>query len=318
MAVDGAANTVGAMKRGLPWLGALAVLGLAGFFFVREWKGGGAPTKPTSGEKTVSPGGGAKTDGGGGAKAGGAARGIATKTKAGLPADKAARLEKIRRDYDEIRAKMSADFTAAGDKFPGGLNAFLKQLALLEREMHADFAAALTPLELEDYEMSESTTGKALENRLSGATVSDEQRRAVYRLQKAFDDRFSLVFDVSPAALLERTKVQQAMREQIRATLGDEAFATWLRIEDGSYAAMRTMAREQGLPATAVAELWRIKNEWTQQKLEIAAQAGLTVEQRQAIHVSLVEQTRARVTSLLGPEALSAGTEALQWLPPGR
>ena len=51
----------------------------------------------------------------------------------GLSADQAARIEKIRRDYEEIRTKMSADFSAAGDKFPGGLNAFLKQLALLEQ-----------------------------------------------------------------------------------------------------------------------------------------------------------------------------------------
>jgi hypothetical protein len=98
---------------------------------------------------------------------------------------------------------MSADYTAAGANFPGGMNAFLRQLALLEREMHGDFAAALTPRELEDYEMRESTTGQSVQRRLAGVAVTEEQRREVFRLQREFDDRFALVFDVTPPALLE-------------------------------------------------------------------------------------------------------------------
>jgi hypothetical protein len=212
-----------------------------------------------------------------------------------LSADKLERLAKIRRDYDEIRMKMSAEFAAAGDKYPGGLNAFLKQLALLEREMHADFAAALTPGELEDYEMAESTTGKALAGRFGAVATSEEQRRTLFRWQKEFDDRFALVFDVTPGALVERVKVQQAMREKVRAMLGDEDYAKWLQAEDATYAGMRTLALQQGLSTKAVSELWRAKDEWTQRKLEIAAQPGLTPEQRAAMHASLAQQTRARV-----------------------
>src|SRR6187399_1513815 len=42
-----------------------------------------------------------------------AARGV-------LVAEKRARVEKIRRDYEDIRAKMSAEYGAAGAAFPGG------------------------------------------------------------------------------------------------------------------------------------------------------------------------------------------------------
>ena len=235
-----------------------------------------------------------------------------------LSADKAARIDKIRRDYDEIRTKMSADYGAAGDKFPGGVSAFLKQLALLEREMHADFATVLTPRELEDYEMSESTTGQVLRRRLGDSAVTDGQRRAVFRLQREFDDRFALVFDVSPAALAERTKLQQAVREKVRALVGDAVFATWLSAEDPSYAAMRTMAAQEGLPGTTVEELWRIKNDFIQGRLEIAAQAGLTAPQRAAMQAALADQTRSRVSVLVRPEALLPGNEALAWLPTRR
>ena len=236
-------------------------------------------------------------------------------TGGALSADKAARIDKIRRDYDEIRMKMSAEYGAAGDKFPGGVSAFLKQLALLEREMHADFAAVLTPRELEDYEMSESTTGQALRRRLGDAVVTVEQRRAVFRLQREFDDRFALVFDVSPAALAERTQRQQVVQEKVRALVGDAVFATWLSAEDPSYAAMRTMAAQEGLPGTTVAELWRIKNEFILGRLEIAARIGLSAQQRAAMQSALEDQARSRVSVLVRPEALQPGNEALAWLP---
>lgn len=232
-----------------------------------------------------------------------------------LSAEKKARLEQIRRDYGEIRAKMVQEYGAAGQKFPGGLNAFLRQLALLEREMHADFAKALTPEELEDYEMQESTTGKAIEQRVADLRLTDEQKRVVYRVQREFDDRFALVFDVSPAALLERMKAQLIAREKIRATLGDEAYAKWLRAEDPGYFALQKMVQEQGL-RIAVDDLWRIKDDWTQRKLEIAADSRLSPEQQAGMQAALAEQTRSRVLALVGSHAVQSATEAFSWLPP--
>jgi hypothetical protein len=232
-----------------------------------------------------------------------------------LSPDKWERIAKIRRDYDEIRVKMSADYAAVGDKFPGGLSAFLKQLALLEREMHADFARDLTPRELEDYELHQSTTGQTLQRRLAGVAVTDEQQRAVYRLQREFDDRFSLVFDLSPSALWERMNVQDVLRQKIRAELSDAAYAAWLNADDPSFGAMRGFAAEKGLPPAAGDELWRIKNDWTLRKLEIAAQQGLSPEQRKAMQAAWAGQIRSRVAVLVGADALAPGVEALAWLP---
>ena len=314
-AVEGTANTVWAMKRGLQILGAVAVLALGAFLAMRAWRAGEDPTKVTGDAKNipekkehekllreanplVAP-----------------ARVTGSAGVVPLSPDKWERIAKIRRDYDEIRVKMSADYAAVGDKFPGGLSAFLKQLALLEREMHADFARDLTPRELEDYELHQSTTGQTLQRRLAGVGVTDEQQRAVYRLQREFDDRFALVFDLSPSALWERMKVQDVLRQKIRSELSDAAFAAWLNAEDPSFGAMRGLAAEKGLPPAAGDELWRIKNEWTLRKLEIAAQQGLSPEQRNAMQAAWVGQIRSRVAVLVGADALAPGVEALAWLP---
>ena len=231
------------------------------------------------------------------------------------PAERAALIEKIRHDYDEIRAKMSAEFAAAGAAFPGGVSAFLRQLALLEREMHADIAKVLPPRELEDYEMRETPTGKTQLQRLAGLQVTEETQRAVFRLRKQFDDRFALVFDVTPPALFERERARQEMLGRLRLVVDDATFDALVGPEDLSYAGLRTLAAQQGLPPKVAADLWRMKHDYTLRKLEILAQAGLSNEQRTAMQAALAAQIRSNVTALVGPDAVIAAGDALGWLP---
>jgi hypothetical protein len=227
--------------------------------------------------------------------------------------EKAARIAKIKRDYDEIRMKASADYSAAGAKFPGGLNAFLRQLALLEREKRADFAKILTPRELEDLEFVETTAGQLVQ-RLLGATSADEQlRRAVFKFQLEFDDRFALTFDTSPAGLLERETARQVLQGGIAGLLGnDDLFAAW----DQDFARWRTFATEQGLAGRAAWELWNARNEFTRKRLELAAQK-LSPEQLRSAQALLTQQTETRVMSIVGPAVWqsAARNDALSWVP---
>ncbi len=230
-------------------------------------------------------------------------------------AEKAALIAKIKRDYDEIRLKASADYTAAGASFPGGLNAFLKQLALLEREKRADFARVLTPRELEDLELRETTAGNLVQRLLGSAPETEEQRRAVFRLQRAFEDQFALTFDLTPRALFERESARQRTQEEIRAVLGDEAFGTWLRGEGDDFPRWVEFAGKNGLPPTAPLELWRAKNEFTRRRLELAAQK-LPPEALQGAQAALAQEMEARAMQIVGPGLLQAArNDVLGWLP---
>ena len=235
------------------------------------------------------------------------------------PGEKAARVEKINRDYDEIRTKASADYSAAGPSFPGGLNAFLRQLALLEFEKRADLAAVLSPSELEDLEWRETTAGQLVQKLLGDTPATETQRRAVFRLQRAFEEKFALTFDVAPAALLQRETARHTLQEQIHAVLGDALFAAWLQGEGGDYAQFVKFAAVQGLPAEAPLQLWRAKNEYTLQRLELHAQnteRRLPAEQMRAAQAALTQQTEARILAIVGQGAMPAArAEVLSWLP---
>jgi hypothetical protein len=233
-----------------------------------------------------------------------------------LSPDKAARVAAILSDYDAMRTKASAEHEAMGDNYPGGLNAFLRQLVLLEREKRLDLATALTPGEMEDYELRESPAGHTVQELLDHSAATDDQRRAVFRLQREFDDRFALSFDSTPRAAWERERARVDLQEKIRVALGESLFATWLRGEGDDYRHFTSFVAQHQLPPATALELWRIKNDYTLRRLELSARNESPSTPSSAAHRELVEATTARVHALLGPTALShARPELLSWLP---
>lgn len=224
-----------------------------------------------------------------------------------LSAAKAARVAQIKQDYDEVRAKAAADYAAAGKDFPGGLNGFLRQLALLEREKRADYAGILTPRELEDLEIKETTAGQTVQRLLGDSAATEEQRRAVFRQQLAFEDRFALTFDLKPGALLEREIVRREVNDAIRATLGDRLFLQWLRGEGADYTTMVDFATRQGLPEEASIELWRVRNDFNLGRLKINSAGAMPTTQFRAAHGELARQTELRLIGIVG-----AGTVQLE------
>jgi len=233
-----------------------------------------------------------------------------------LSPEKTARVAAILSDYEAMRAKASAEHENLGERYPGGLKAFLRQLVLLEREKRLDLAAVLTPAELEDYELQESPAGHTVQELLEHSGANDEQRRAVFRLQREFDDRFALSFDSSPSAALERERVRVDLQEKIHGALGSNVFAAWLRGEGAEYGQFSTFAAQHSLPATTALDLWRMKNDYTLRRLELSARTDLPANEATAAHRALLETTTARVRALLGANAFAkAYPELLGWLP---
>ena len=220
-------------------------------------------------------------------------------------------MKDILRDYEEIQAKQSAEFSAAGTSFPGGLAAFLRQLALLDREKRADLAEVMTARELEDYEIRETAAGRHMREMLEGTAATDDQRRSVFRAEQAFNDQFGFTFDLSPAALREREAARQTMETKIYRALGGTMFAAWLQREDASYSEFVPLALRQGRPADfTLVELWEVRNNFMQSKFAIAAQPDDAVEQRQA---AALQAAQARIAALIGvAEAADPGVR--RWL----
>ncbi len=234
-----------------------------------------------------------------------------------VAAEKKARIEKIKKDYDDLALKLGAEFSAAGAAFPGGFNAYLRQLALLEREKRNDFAAILTPLELENLELAETRAGKMVQQRLGETSASEDQRREVFRLQREFDDKFALIFDLAPAALAKREAERLEVQDRILAHVGPEMSAAWLRGEGPEFAPMAEFVQQQGLPPDRAIELWRVKSRLMLRNLEIAAQPNLPAAQQAAQRNAAAVAARNQVLGIVGSGALdSAPSGVFGWLRP--
>jgi hypothetical protein len=242
---------------------------------------------------------------------------LRTSVPAHPAADNAAQVEKIRRDYAEMVAKFTADFQTAGANFPGGLNAYLRQLALLDREKWRDLAALLSPGELEDVQMAETQAGKDVQHWLGDTRVTDEQRRAVFRLRREFDEHHALTLDLTPALLLAREERRQEMQRQILSQLGDapEPTAAWLRSEGPDYQRFLDFAAKQGLPPLAAQTMRAVKNRFTLEQLKLATRPELSPAEIKAALVELKNTSLATLGQQMGP-SLQAAQESgvLDWL----
>lgn len=228
---------------------------------------------------------------------------------------KAVLVARINRDYDAIRLAALAANTAHGEA-AGGTHAFARQLELLERERRKDLAAVLTPLELEDLELRESPAGHLVSQSLGDTHASDEQRRAVFRLQRAFELEFDGTRAASPTAALEREQAWQRKQEQIREVLGDELFGSWA-IGGEFDATARTFAAHHGLPPQIAGHLRQARYDYRLRSAALRATRSLPAQQLELERSALVRQTEASVLSLLGPALYQAARkDLLSWLSP--
>lgn len=230
--------------------------------------------------------------------------------------DKAAAIARIKRDYDEMRTKVASDYAAAGPAFPGGLNGFLRQLALLERERRADYLKVLTPQELEELELRESHAGDVVRTLLGDTAATPEQRRAAFELQREFDDKYALTFDLSPAFLLARERDRQAMQEQVRTVLGDALFGSWLRGEGKEFAVATAFAAQHGSSPDLPLALWRLRNQYALARLEVSASPAASTDDVREANAALARKAEADARTLLGAAADDpAAGDLLSWLP---
>ncbi|MEO7599358.1 MAG: hypothetical protein ABIV50_10525 [Opitutus sp.] len=233
-------------------------------------------------------------------------------------ASKDDRIAAIERDYDEMRAKISADFAVITAESPNGLAVFLRQLTMIEREKRSDLAAVLTASELEEYELTRSPAGQVVAELLNDTSASDAQRRAVFQLQRAFAEQFGLALDFAPASNLAREQARYRTQEKIRDVLGDNLFAGWLRGEGSEFEEIRQFVADCHLPSATALELWRIKNELTLRRLEMTAQPDLSLANARELHAKLMRDIRSRVLNEIGLSPLQAGNiDSLRWLRDG-
>lgn len=211
-----------------------------------------------------------------------------------LPVDKVGQLTAVKRDYDEMRSDI---YSAAS----GGtmLPADRAELLLLDKEQRADLARFLTPQELEDYDLRASNTASQMRYNLSAFAPTEAEFRAIFKLQQTLDTQFGqLSSGLTQDQMRARQEGQKAITDQIKAALGPERAADYVRATDFSYRQAALVVERLNLPKTAALEVWNVQQDFEKRSRELPKTGA--PDTRMAQYTALVSEAYAKVTAALG------------------
>jgi hypothetical protein len=206
-------------------------------------------------------------------------------------------LAAIRERYDQQRAELFAASPRAL------LSDDQAKIEALEQAQRREIAAVLTPQQLEDYELRTSNTANQLRFSLRAFDASEQEFRALYKLQSAFDEQFGQYRPGQGAQERQARRIAQTkLTEDIKATLGPERFADYQRGTDGQYRQTTQLVARLNLPPETANRLYAIQKEFEQRRSDLFRGSGgaTPFETIRGQAATLQQEAIARVTPLLG------------------
>jgi hypothetical protein len=215
-----------------------------------------------------------------------------------LPADKIDQLGSIRERYDEMRSDLYASIR--GTMLPEER----EKVNALEKAMHNEFAAVLTPQELESYDLRTSNAASQLRYNLTAFDVTEQEFRALFRLQSAFDEQFGLYTGpTTEEQRRARSDGQKALDENIKAALGDQRYAEYQRANDYNYRTTSQLVARLELPPATTDQVYALQKEFTER---MNALRTVPPAERASQVASLATEAQTKLTASLGARGYEA------------
>jgi len=193
------------------------------------------------------------------------------------------------------------------------------ELKRLRETRAAELARVLTPQELEDYEVRNSSSADAVRARLTGVNVSEEQFRLMVRLQKPFDEQFSRDNLIAEAAdWQKRQAAAQKLDEEFKSVLGEPLFAEFKRAQDPAWRGLVKVGLEQNISADTLNKVYEMKTLVEESVRATMSDANVPREQRTTAVKTIGEQTQIALVQLLGDKGWEAYKQNGGWWVPGQ
>jgi hypothetical protein len=225
-----------------------------------------------------------------------------------LPDDKIDAISRIEQDYRSIDSLANAE--ARGD-----FTVSMEQRRVLEKEKLADLQALLTPEQLEQYQMRNSSSAYSVRRAAAKIDLTEAEYAELYRAKKQFEDQNPQTSTYSAELWAQRTARQQALNEQARATLGESRFYTYLAASDYSYAQVAALSAKHPSVTPAVSyQLYQLQVEAQQAMTATGADRSIPARDRAATTQTLMASYTEKLNSLVSPEV----AEAYKKTPGGR
>lgn len=224
---------------------------------------------------------------------------------ADLSPAKVTELERLDADYAELIAEVRN--ASQGIYLPEDR----EKLAFLEKEKRADMAKILTPAELLEIDLRSSPTANQLRYQLDAFKPTDDEYRAIFKVQQAFDSKFPPNELMTTEQRTQRNSPdnQKALISQIQTVLPPDRFADYQLKTDPAYIQTNLLATQLSIPATAVADIVAVQKDITKRAAEVRADRTLSPDLRTQQLSNLAAEATLRLTPLLGEAGYNAYTQ---------
>lgn len=215
-----------------------------------------------------------------------------------LPGERVDRLRQIQDDY---AAQVEQTYTPGTShrREPGGV----ERAAALREKRRAEIEAVLTPVQLLEYDLRNSSAAQALRHRFESYPLTEAEFRALFPAQQAWD-RVSQ--GNAPEVLRQREEASRQLEAHIRQLLGETRYAEFLQATDPNYQRAREFLTRQGLPLAMADPFLEVQREIRARVDVVRNDRDLTTNQRDAQLAALRMDATRRLTAVLGREGFEA------------
>ena len=219
-----------------------------------------------------------------------------------LPDEKVDQLRQILDDYNQRRSDI---FIGAGN---GGILPEERQkLADLDKAMHADLASAMTPDEFTEYNLRSSNTAQQLRFSLAAFDASEQEYRAIFQIQQAFDEKYGRMYGGSSQEEMKaRMEAQKQLTEDIKTALGPDRATDYQRATDYSYRQTSQLVARLELPPETANQIYSMQKDMQQRAQTLQRDSSLSRDDRSAQLGVLAMEAQTKLTTSLGQRGYDA------------
>lgn len=224
-----------------------------------------------------------------------------------LSPEKAVLLDALEQDYRNLNAELRDELGRV--RTP----ADREREKLLETERQRDLDALLSPAERDLLDQQASPTASRLAARMRAFNATEEEYRAIYAIQKSFDQQSALPANPAPGTRVPSIDNQPEFTQKIRAALGDARFADWEFSTQPHVRALADLAVAAHLPPPTVRDITALLTATAASSWKIVTDDARAPAQRTAALAQLAADTRTQVAAQLGADIAAKYLRDVFW-----
>lgn len=210
-----------------------------------------------------------------------------------LPPEKLAQVMDLARNFEDKKQEIYSSGVYSKDE--------RDKITALEKQQRAAMSQLLTPAELEEYDLRNSNTGRALRSDLLAFNPTEEEFRTIFKFRQAYDEQWSNSDNGLPnqAEGERRNAAYKEMNERIKAALGPVRGPDYEITSDYNYRRVSQVVSRLELPPETTRQLWEAQKEF-QQRATAIRRAATNPEERATQLTALQQEASTKLTGMLG------------------